>query len=100
MQTTRKIAARVSGPTTVCGRTISFSSLGVSILAISIHNDSHLSEYFSIGGSECVAAADKISGSVRRTLRLMACDDGPLGGNLKCEHRRLSFAGCPLAAIA
>src|ERR1700684_2124378 len=39
MQTTRKIAARVSGPITVCGRTISFSSFGASINAISIQAD-------------------------------------------------------------
>ncbi len=32
MHSTRKIADRVSGPTTVCGRTISLSSPGVSIV--------------------------------------------------------------------
>src|SRR5271163_1389600 len=35
MHTTRKIAARVSGPTTGCGRTISLISLGVSMGLIS-----------------------------------------------------------------
>jgi hypothetical protein len=45
MQTTRKIAARVSGPTTVCGRTISFNSLGVSMIAISLHDNSDPSAY-------------------------------------------------------
>src|SRR5580658_8607738 len=36
MHNTRKIAVRVSGPTTVCGRTTSLSSRGVSISSILI----------------------------------------------------------------